>query len=82
MSKRDPSAENAVNLNCNDDISNNGLTVVNMSATTSINSQCTENSRNRVHLYAPEVTRSSDTTHTRIFAGEFLTSIQVFLRGV
>jgi hypothetical protein len=64
MSKRDPSAENAVNLNCNDDISNNGLTVVNMSATTSINSQCTENSRNRVHLYAPEVTRSSDTTHT------------------
>ena len=64
MSKRDPSAENAVNLNCNDDISNNGLTVGNMSATTSINSQCTENSRNRVHLYAPEVTRSSDTTHT------------------
>ena len=64
MSERDPTAENAVNPNFNDDISNNGLDVVNMSATTSIYSQCSENSRNCVHLYAPELTRAIDTTHT------------------
>ena len=29
-----------------------------------IYSQCSENSRNRVHLYAPELTRAFDTTHT------------------
>jgi hypothetical protein len=36
MSERNPNAENAVDLNVNDDISDNGITVVNMSATTSI----------------------------------------------
>jgi hypothetical protein len=64
MSERDPKTKNVVNLNFNDDISDNGLTVVNMSATTSIYSQCSENSRNCVHLYAPEVTHAFDTTHT------------------
>ena len=64
MSERDPDAENAVNPNFNDDISDNAPTVVNMSATTSIYSQCSENSRNCVHLYAPELTRAIDTTHT------------------
>jgi hypothetical protein len=39
-SEHDPSAENAVNLNFKDYISNNGLTEVNMSAATSIYSQC------------------------------------------
>jgi hypothetical protein len=53
MSERDPNAENAVDLN--DDNSDNGLTVVNMSVTTSIYSQCSENSRKCVHLYAPEL---------------------------
>jgi hypothetical protein len=64
MSERDPNPENAVNPNFNDNISDNGLTVVNMSATTSIYSQCSENSRNCVHLYAPELTSAFDTTHT------------------
>jgi hypothetical protein len=64
MSERDPNAENAVNPNFNNDISDNGLTVVNMSATTSIYSQCSEKSRNCVHLYAPELTRAFDTTNT------------------
>jgi hypothetical protein len=64
MSERDPSVKNAVNPNFNDNISDNGLNVVNMSATTSIYSQYSENSRNRVHLYAPELTRAFDTTHT------------------
>ncbi len=64
MSERDPNAENAVNPNFNNNIYDNGLTVVNMSATTSIYSQCFENSRNCVHLYAPELTRAFDTTHT------------------
>jgi hypothetical protein len=63
MSEHDPSAKNAVNLNFNDDITKNGLAVVNMSATTST-SQCSENSRNRVHLYAPELKRAFATTHT------------------
>jgi hypothetical protein len=44
-SERDPSAENAVHLNFNDNISDNGLTIVDMSATTSIYSQCSENSK-------------------------------------
>jgi hypothetical protein len=74
MSERDPNAENAVNPNFNDDISNNGLTVVNMSATTSIYSQCSENSRNCVHLYAPELTRAFDTTHTSTTDGTLLES--------
>jgi hypothetical protein len=64
MSERDPKTKNVVNLNFNDDISDNGLTVVNMSATTSIYSQCSENSRNCVHLYPPELTNAFDTTHT------------------
>jgi hypothetical protein len=64
MSERDPTAENAVNPNFNDDISDNGLDVVNMSATTSIYSQYSQNSRNRVHLYSPVLTRAFDTTHT------------------
>ena len=64
MSEHDPNAKNAVDFNFNDDISNNGLTAVNMSATTSIYSQCSKNSRNCVHLYAPELTRSFDTTQT------------------
>jgi hypothetical protein len=64
MSERDPNAENAVDLNFNDNISDNGLTVVNMSATTSTYSLCSENSRNCVHLYAPQLTRAFDTTHT------------------
>jgi hypothetical protein len=34
MSERDPNGENAVDINFNDDISDDGLTVVNMSATT------------------------------------------------
>jgi hypothetical protein len=42
MSERDPNAENAVNPNFNDDISDSGLTVVNISATTLIYSQCSE----------------------------------------
>jgi hypothetical protein len=68
-SEHDPSAKNAVHLNFNDDISDNGLTVVNKSATTSIYSHSSENSRNCVHLYAPELTRAFDTTHTSITDG-------------
>jgi hypothetical protein len=64
MSKRDPSVENVVNLNFNNNIFDNGLNVVNMSATTSIYSQYSENSRICVHLYVPELTHASDTTHT------------------
>jgi hypothetical protein len=64
MSERDPSTKIAVNINFNDNNSDNGLTVVNMSATTSIYSQCSENRRNPVHLYAPELTHAFDTTHT------------------
>jgi hypothetical protein len=64
MSERDHNAENAVNPNFNDNISDNGLTVANISATNSIYSQCSENSRNCVHLYVPELTRAFDTTHT------------------
>jgi hypothetical protein len=63
MSERDPSAKNAVNVTLNNDISENGLTVVNMSSTTSIYSHCSENSRNCVHLYAPELTRAFDMSH-------------------
>jgi hypothetical protein len=64
MSKRDPSVENAVNLNFNDSISDNVLNVVNMSATTPTYSQYSENIRNFMHLYAPELTRAFDTTPT------------------
>ncbi len=63
MSERDPNAKNTFDLNFNDDISDIGLTVVNMSVTTSIYSQCSENSRNCVHLYVPELTRAFDPTH-------------------
>ena len=64
MSERDPPARNAVNSNFNNDICDNGLDIINMSATTSIYSQQSENSRNYVHLYdAPEHTRALDTTH-------------------
>ncbi len=52
MPEHDPSAKNAVNPNFNKGISANGLTVVNMSATTSINSQYSEKSRNCVYLCA------------------------------
>jgi hypothetical protein len=44
MSEHDPSVKKAVNPNFNDNISENGFTVVNMSATTSIYSQYSENS--------------------------------------
>ncbi len=64
MSERDPSVKNVINPNFNFNIYKNGLTVVNMSATTSMNSQYSENSRTHVHLYAPELTRAFDTTHT------------------
>ena len=56
MSERDPSAKNAVNPNFNNMVSDNGLTIVNMSATTSIYSQYSEKCRNCVHLYTPELT--------------------------
>jgi hypothetical protein len=64
MSEPDPNAKNAIDPNFNNDISDNGLTVVYMSATTSIYSQCSEKSRNRVHLYAPELARAFDTILT------------------
>ncbi len=64
MSKRDPSAKHAVTPTFNDNISANGLTIVNMSATTSIYSHNSENSRNCVYLYAPELTHAFDTTNT------------------
>jgi hypothetical protein len=64
VSELGPKTENVVNLNFNNNFSDNGLTVVNMSAISSIYSQCSENSRNRVHLYAPDLTRAFDTTHT------------------
>ena len=64
MSERDPSAKNAVHPNFNDDISDNGLTVVNLSANKSIYFQYSELSRNRAHKYAPELTRAFATSHT------------------
>jgi hypothetical protein len=81
MSERDPSAKNAVNPNFNDDIYNNGLTIVNMSATTCIYSQCSENSGNRVHLYAPELTcafhtSSKDGTRTKPMMEIFIKNFQ------
>ena len=62
MSERDPGIENAVNPNFNDDICDNVLAVVNMSANTSIYSPPALSSRRSVHLYMPELTRTSCTT--------------------
>jgi hypothetical protein len=59
MSERDPGIENAVNPNFNDDICENVLAVVNMSANTSIYSPPALSSRRSVHLYMPELTRTS-----------------------
>jgi hypothetical protein len=59
-----PPAQNAVNSNFNNNISDNGLDIINMSTTASIYSQQSENSRNSVNLYAPELARVFDTTHT------------------
>ncbi|KAI2505348.1 hypothetical protein MHU86_9054 [Fragilaria crotonensis] len=61
MSERDPGIENAVNPNFNDDICENVLAVVNMSANTSIYSPPALSSRRSVHLYMPELTRTSCT---------------------
>jgi hypothetical protein len=58
MSEHDLPARNAVNPNFNDYISNTGLDMINMSTTNSIYFQQSENSRNSVHLYAPELTRA------------------------
>jgi hypothetical protein len=69
MSERDPGTENAVNPNFNDDICENVLAVVNMSANTSIYSPPALSSRRSVHLYMPELTRTSCTTHTAFTDG-------------
>jgi hypothetical protein len=69
MSERDQPAQNAVNPNFNDDISNYGSDNINMSTTHSIYSQLSENSKNSVHLYAPKLKHAFDTTHTSITAG-------------
>ncbi|KAI2499646.1 hypothetical protein MHU86_14827 [Fragilaria crotonensis] len=66
MSERDPGIENAVNPNFNDDICENVLAVVNMSANTSIYSPPALSSRRSVHLYMPELTHSTDTTYASV----------------
>ena len=66
MSDRDTNVQSAVNLNFNDDIFDNALDIVNMSANASIYSHPTQSSRCSVPLYASELTRKLGTTHTVI----------------
>ncbi len=74
MSECDPSVENAIEPNFNDNISNNGLNLVTITATTSIYSLYSENSRNHVYLYAAILT--ADGTRTKPMTGIFIKTFQ------